>query len=301
MAENRQLKVFLCHSKEDKPKIRKLYHRLISDGFDAWLDEEKLIPGHNWDYEIRKAMRESDVVVVCLSNNAVTKTGYVQKEIRQALDKANEQPEGKIYLIPVKLEDCKVPDSISQYQWVDLFDKNGYKKLMGTLVFCADDRKLRYSSNELKVVNLDMVTISIPILGPITAGPFMLVPEPGVDYLNDKEYEAIEIARNLLPANEAGTDLYALQVIGDGMRDAMVNHDDIIIVKPATEAHNGDMAIIRVNDEYTLKYFFMEKNRYRLQPANPTMKPVYVDKNAALEINGKVVMVVRQMKKAMII
>jgi len=54
----------------------------------------------------------------------------------------------------------------------------------------------------------------------------------------------------------------------------------LIIVKPATEAHNGDMAIIRVNDEYTLKYFFMEKNRYRLQPANPTMKPIYVDKNA---------------------
>ena len=93
-AENRKLKVFLCHSKDDKPKVRKLYKRLIADGLDVWLDEERLVPGHNWDYEIRKAMRETDVVIACLSNNAVTKAGYVQKEIRQALDIANEQPEG---------------------------------------------------------------------------------------------------------------------------------------------------------------------------------------------------------------
>ena len=81
MTENRKLKVFLCHSKDDKIKVRRLFHRLIADGFDAWLDEEKLLPGQDWDLEIRKAVRESDVVVVCLSNSSITKAGYVQKEI----------------------------------------------------------------------------------------------------------------------------------------------------------------------------------------------------------------------------
>lgn len=81
MADNRKLKVFLCHSKDDKAKVRELYRRLVADGFDAWLDEEKLLPGQDWDLEIPNAVRAADVVIVCLSNGSVTKAGYVQNEI----------------------------------------------------------------------------------------------------------------------------------------------------------------------------------------------------------------------------
>lgn len=66
--ESGQLKVFLCHSKDDKPKVRKLYKRLIADDFDVWLDETKIMPGQDWELEIKKAVRNSDTVVVCLSN-----------------------------------------------------------------------------------------------------------------------------------------------------------------------------------------------------------------------------------------
>ncbi len=111
MTENRRLKIFLCHSKDDKPKIRKLYNRLIADNFEVWLDEVKLIPGQDWDFEIKKAVRNSDTVIVCLSNSSITKEGYIQKEIRFALDVAEEKPEGTIFLIPARLEDCSVPDS----------------------------------------------------------------------------------------------------------------------------------------------------------------------------------------------
>ncbi|CAG0992114.1 gamma-glutamyl hercynylcysteine S-oxide synthase [Anaerolineales bacterium] len=129
MKENRKLKVFLCHSKDDKTKVRELYQRLVADGYDAWFDEEKLMPGKEWDLEIRQAVRESDVVVVCLSNGSVAKTGYVQKEIRFALDIADEQPEGAIYLVPAKLEECQVPARVSKWQWVSLFESSGYEKL----------------------------------------------------------------------------------------------------------------------------------------------------------------------------
>jgi len=135
----------------------------------------------------------------------------------------------------------------------------------------------------------------VPILGPIAAGPLMLVPEPGVNYMNDKEYDAVDIARSLLPSKEKGNDLYALEVKGDSMIDAMINDGDIVVMKPAVEAKNGEMVAVRVNDEYTLKYFFKEKERYRLQPANPTMKPIFLKKNEQVEINGKVVMVIRKM------
>src|SRR5574341_2652306 len=133
MLENRKLKVFLCHSKGDMPKVRELYRRLVAESFDAWLDEEKLMPGQDWDLEIRKAVREADVVVVCLSNGSVTKAGYVQKEIRFALDVADEQPEGAIYLIPARLEDCQVPSRLDKWQWVNLFEEKGYKKLTTSL------------------------------------------------------------------------------------------------------------------------------------------------------------------------
>ncbi len=137
MSENRKLKVFLCHSKDDKPKVRELYRHLVADGFDGWLDEEKLVPGQEWDLEIRKAVRDTDVVVVCLSNSSITKAGYVQKEIRFALDVADEQPEGATFIIPARLEECKTPSRLSKWQWVNLFEETGYEKLKEALVHQA--------------------------------------------------------------------------------------------------------------------------------------------------------------------
>ena len=82
------------------------------------------------------------------------------------------------------------------------------------------------------------------------------------------------------------------------MVDAMVNDGDIVIMKTANEAINGDMVAVWLddNDETTLKYFYRENNRIRLQPANPTMGPIYIDNPNQLRIMGKVVMVIRQVK-----
>jgi hypothetical protein len=123
------VRVFLCHSSGDKPAVRALYKQLKKDGFEPWLDEEVLLPGDDWAYEIAKAVREAEVVLVCLSRSAITKGGFVQKEIKFALDKADEKPEGSLYIIPVLLEECVVPERLSKWQWVSLVDKQGYEKL----------------------------------------------------------------------------------------------------------------------------------------------------------------------------
>jgi SOS-response transcriptional repressor LexA len=294
-AGDRKLKVFLCHSKDDKLKVRKLYKRLIADGFDAWLDEEKLMPGQDWDLEIRKAVRNSDTVIVCLSNSSTTKEGYIQKEIRIALDVADEKPEGTIFLIPVRLEKCNVPARISRYQWVELFEKSGYAKLIESLHLRMDDLNIRFNREQLlRRAYEDMV--KIPILGPISSDNPFFVTEPSKDYLTTKEHRTIEIARSLLPSHETGSDLYALEVIGNGMKDAMINDGDIVVLKPVKQARNGEMVAIRLADEYTLKYFYKEKDRYRLQPANPEMKPIIAKLNEPIEIFGKVVMVIRRIK-----
>lgn len=126
-------RVFLCHSSADKVHVRALYPRLVSDGFAPWFDEEDLLGGESWELEIRNAVRASDFVVVCLSDKSTTTSGYVHKEITQALDVAEQQPEGTIFVIPLRLEECEVPDRLRHLQWVDLFADGGYNRLRRSL------------------------------------------------------------------------------------------------------------------------------------------------------------------------
>ena len=132
-ATNRHYRIFLCHSSGDKRRVRKLYGRLREKGFDPWLDEKNIVAGQDWDAEIRKAVHTADLVIVCLSQASVAKTGYVQREIRMVLDLADEQPEGKIFIIPAKLEVCEVPDRLMRWQWVELYRSGGYERLFAAL------------------------------------------------------------------------------------------------------------------------------------------------------------------------
>jgi repressor LexA len=90
-------------------------------------------------------------------------------------------------------------------------------------------------------------------------------------------------------------DLFALRVSGDSMIDAMVNDGDIVIMQQATTARDGEMVAVWLegDDTTTLKYFYLEGKRIRLQPANPIMEPIYADANK-VKVQGKVMMVLRQ-------
>jgi formylglycine-generating enzyme required for sulfatase activity len=133
MTDPHPLKVFLCHASADKPAVRKLYRYLRQRGVNPWLDEIDILPGQDWQMEIPSAIFSSNIIVVCLSKNSVDKEGYVQKEITYALDKAMEKPEGTIFIIPAKLEECSVPNRLSRFQWVDLSRSEGHKRLMQSL------------------------------------------------------------------------------------------------------------------------------------------------------------------------
>jgi hypothetical protein len=110
MPEPRKLRVFLCHASQDKPIVRELYQRLLAENWiDPWLDKEKLLPGQDWELEIEKSVETADVVIVCLSKISIKKEGYFQKEIKKILDVADEKPEGTIFVVPLRLDDCQVP------------------------------------------------------------------------------------------------------------------------------------------------------------------------------------------------
>jgi tetratricopeptide (TPR) repeat protein len=129
LAKDRPLRVFLCHSSGDKQFVRELDRRLTADGFKPWLDEKELVPGQPWQEELSAAVRASDVVVVCLSKGSVGKEGYLQREISDALNVAQEKPEGTIFIIPVRIDAVDVPPRLAKWQWANFFptDEHGYE------------------------------------------------------------------------------------------------------------------------------------------------------------------------------
>jgi repressor LexA len=140
----------------------------------------------------------------------------------------------------------------------------------------------------------DMFTV--PVVGRIVAGEPVPVPQSDFNYYDQET--GIDLARSLLPPREKTEDLFALEVQGDSMIDAMVNDGDIVIMRPVTQAQNGEMVAVWLSDkeETTLKYFYLEDGRVRLQPANPAMKPIIIDDPAQVRVQGKVVLVIRRLE-----
>ena len=134
-------RVFLAHAREDKERVRALYKQIKQRGFSPWLDEEDLIPGQIWEIEIQKAIHEAGAFIACLSQMSVQKQGYVQTEFRLALTAYGERPPGAIYFIPVRLDECEIPDlqipnlglRIRDFHWLDLWQEGGFERLIRAL------------------------------------------------------------------------------------------------------------------------------------------------------------------------
>jgi cold shock CspA family protein len=164
----RKLRVFLCHASQDNPIVDDLYNRLLAEGWvDPWLDKEKLLPGQDWDTEIEKAVETADAVIVCLSNNSVTKTGYVQKELRFVLDIADEKPEEEIFVIPIRLDECTVPRRLKKWQYVDYFpakqEFQSFHRLLKALINRAESLGIPTNSGELQALNARVKDSESPI------------------------------------------------------------------------------------------------------------------------------------------
>ena len=136
MPTERKLRVFLCHASQDKPLVRDLYRRLAAEPWiDPWLDEEKLLPGQDWNLEIEKALESSDAVIVL--STSIGKEGYVQKELRKVLNIATEKLEGAIFILPIRLDACDLPRQLREKQFLDYFPESkhaaAYAKLKASL------------------------------------------------------------------------------------------------------------------------------------------------------------------------
>jgi ActR/RegA family two-component response regulator len=127
-------KVFIVYAREDLDKAWKIWRRLREAGFNSWLDLEDLLPGEPRELRIENNIQNADFVIVCLSS-AVHKPGFVHKQIEYALERQHEMPDADIYLIPVRLDDSKIPEKLEYLQHLDLhIDRDeDWQKLSATL------------------------------------------------------------------------------------------------------------------------------------------------------------------------
>ncbi len=128
--------VFIAYAKEDEAQAALLYQALESAGFSPWMDVRKLMPGQNWPRAIETAIETSDFFLPCFSRNSVSKWGGFQAEIRYALDCARRVPLDDIFILPVRLNECRVPRAIQrELQYLDLFPDwpAGFRRLMATM------------------------------------------------------------------------------------------------------------------------------------------------------------------------
>lgn len=151
-------------------------------------------------------------------------------------------------------------------------------------------RGIRISSTAAAKVN-NRVSGQVPLLGVITAGQ----PLPDPEDTNPGEAEQIDVPETVA-STERLQDVYALRVRGYSMIDALINDGDLVLLRYQQTAENGQMVAARIEDEnaVTLKLFYNEGSRIRLQPANVTMEPIYVNPTN-LRIEGRVVGVIRSM------
>lgn len=127
-------------------------------------------------------------------------------------------------------------------------------------------------------------TISVPVIGHVAAGSPILAEE---------NYErSIHFDRSMVRTN--GAAVYALRVRGDSMMEEGILDGDVVVVRQQSTARNGDIVVALVDGDATVKFYFHEGGRIRLQPAHPTMDPIYIDPGQTSAIQGIVVGVYRQ-------
>jgi len=129
-------RIFIAYATEDFAIAEKLFDELLDLGYAPWLDRRKLLPGQNWPRRIEDAIMSADFFIACFSSHSVRKRGGFQAEVRYALDCARRLPIDEVFLIPVRLDDCRVPTRIQrETQYVDLFPglKDGVARVVATV------------------------------------------------------------------------------------------------------------------------------------------------------------------------
>ena len=125
--------LFFSYAKENRKEVREIADRLFQDGFLTWLDYKDLKPGDNWRTRIDDVIERADYVLLFLSSTSVAKVGYVQRELKYALEQMQLRPTGRRYIIPIRIDNCDVPRELGEIQWLNLWEEGAYQRLIDAI------------------------------------------------------------------------------------------------------------------------------------------------------------------------
>jgi len=137
------MKIFLAHAKEDEAVTESIYERLKNIGYTPWMDIKDIPGGVNWDFEIQKNFNAANIIILILSNVSISKNGYIRREINDAIEKLRYYKQDDIFIIPLRIDDCEVPDFISsKLQFIDFKRIDSWDKLEKSLAIAASQQNL---------------------------------------------------------------------------------------------------------------------------------------------------------------
>ncbi|BCU10425.1 SUMF1/EgtB/PvdO family nonheme iron enzyme [Microcystis aeruginosa] len=168
-----EIQIFLAHASEDKPAVLALHERLKQAGYKPWLDKKDLIPGQNWRSVIPKAIADSQLFIACLSQRSIAKQGFVQREFKMALNQYADRPPNSIYLIPLRLDECDIPDlrqeeyglNLRDLHWLDYWEEDGFEQLERAITYQfklepEEPKKTVIVTPPLSVFNFEIVGVN---------------------------------------------------------------------------------------------------------------------------------------------
>ncbi|GBL16258.1 serine/threonine-protein kinase pkn1 [Microcystis aeruginosa NIES-1211] len=215
MKKKSEIQIFLAHASEDKPAVLALYNRLKQAGYKPWLDEEDLIPGQIWRDEIPKAIKASQIFLACLSAKSA-KQGYIQRELRIALDTLGQMLPGTIFFIPMRLEECEIPDlrsaevglNLRDIHRLDYWKENGFEQLERAITY-----QFKLEPEELKQ----------SVIVPKEPKQSVIVPEEPKQLLSVFNFEIVGVnAKGEQIKKESKQSQYFAQDLGNGITLEMV-------------------------------------------------------------------------------
>jgi len=130
LPNGRAIRVFLSYERLDRVAVTRVFRKLRARGFAPWMDCHSITGGKQWEPAIRKAIDDADYFVFFLSTKSGRKEGVVRKEVNQALEKQRGLLDDTTFFIPVRIEECEVSEPFSRFHYIDLFQRDGFERLI---------------------------------------------------------------------------------------------------------------------------------------------------------------------------
>lgn len=159
------MQVFISYARENFDAADRLYKFLVAREINVWLDQYCLIGGQNWDKVIRQEIKNSTIFIALLSKVSVGKSGVVQKEFKLAEEHQHEKPSDQVYIVPVVLDECHVPEEFAKYHYVSLQTADGYEKVFQSIKSAMEI--MEYESTDDTVGSLHYPLYYDDILPPV--------------------------------------------------------------------------------------------------------------------------------------